>query len=315
MFEDKAACDRNFEALTRTLLDARRAASPCGWRSHRTTCARSPMRSPMTGCPRAAAEVRSRAPGPARPRRRPRGRACRPRACASGPTARSATSSPGWHISCAGCWRTRATTRSFRPGERGCRSTSCSPRRSQGLSEPLPPFANEPILELRRARGARRARRRAGGRRRASCRCAVPVRDRRRTPSGGGLHLDRSWHTRARGRRVRRRDRRRGRTPPSRWRERAAPGWRRSARRGARCLSAARGRLDARAPASSSPRWRSASAPSRGRRPTATSARRSTSSSTTRAGRCELARRAAADCRSPGERNEMALRRRAASPR
>ena len=50
VFEDKADCDRNFEALTRALLAARpalRVASP------RTTCARSPTRSRSTGSPAA----------------------------------------------------------------------------------------------------------------------------------------------------------------------------------------------------------------------------------------------------------------------
>ena len=47
VFEVKADCDRNFEALTRRLIDARGAA--CASRSPRTTCARSRTRSPTTG--------------------------------------------------------------------------------------------------------------------------------------------------------------------------------------------------------------------------------------------------------------------------
>ena len=46
VFEVKAESDRNFEALTRTLLDARPDAARR--RSPRTTCARSPTRSPTT---------------------------------------------------------------------------------------------------------------------------------------------------------------------------------------------------------------------------------------------------------------------------
>ena len=75
VFEDKAECDRNFEALTRRLLAAR---PPSGWRSPRTTCARSPTRSPSTAWP--AARTRPRAAGAARARRRAPARARRARA-------------------------------------------------------------------------------------------------------------------------------------------------------------------------------------------------------------------------------------------
>ena len=47
VFEVKADCDRNFEALTRHAARARARAS--AWRSPRTTCARCPTRSPTTG--------------------------------------------------------------------------------------------------------------------------------------------------------------------------------------------------------------------------------------------------------------------------
>ena len=49
VFEVKAECDRNFEALTRGCSTRGR---PCGWRSRRTTCARWRMRSRTTGCRR-----------------------------------------------------------------------------------------------------------------------------------------------------------------------------------------------------------------------------------------------------------------------
>ena len=48
-----------------------------------------------------------------------------PRACACAPTARSATSWPAWPTSCAGCWRTRPTTRSSPTRPAACRSSSC----------------------------------------------------------------------------------------------------------------------------------------------------------------------------------------------
>ena len=51
MFERKADTDANFEQLTRRLLDARPRSAP---RSPRTTCARSPTRSPTTGSPAAS---------------------------------------------------------------------------------------------------------------------------------------------------------------------------------------------------------------------------------------------------------------------
>ncbi len=133
------------------------------------------------------------------------------------------------------------------------------------------------------ARRARRARRRARRARRARPGARAGV-DRRRSPRGRRAAVDRSRAAgpRRRARRVRpaRRDRGGARDRDAR---RARLG--RHAGGRARRRAAARGGLDARAPASSSPRSRCARRRSRGARPTPTSARRSTSSSTTPAGR------------------------------
>ena len=73
-------------------------------------------------------------------------------ACAR--TARSATSSPAWPTSCAVCSRT-PPTRASSPSRRAAgRSRSSWPRHEPGA------FANEPLLELRRAPCARRCSRR-----------------------------------------------------------------------------------------------------------------------------------------------------------
>ena len=142
MFEVKADSDRNFEALTRRLLDARGPRS--AWRSRRTTCARSRTRSPTTGStggadagpraagparPRRPAAARGRGPGPARPHllpgRRPRGGHGLPRA----PPAREHRND------------------SFLADQAQRRRARGAARRAVSL----PAFVNEPVLELRRA--------------------------------------------------------------------------------------------------------------------------------------------------------------------
>ena len=120
VFEVKADCDRNFEALTRTLLDARPVS---GSRSPRTTCARLRTRSRTTACPGAPIPTsRSRSCGGSATSSRTRSRRT---GSGSGPTARSATWSPGWRTWSAGSSRTRATSRfsTSRRAER--RSSSC----------------------------------------------------------------------------------------------------------------------------------------------------------------------------------------------
>ena len=298
VFEVKADCDRNFEALTRRLLDAR-PARPRRDRA-RTTCARSPTRSPTTALtggddarPRAAGAARARrrprrrrSPrGPARahllPGRRPRRRHGLPRA----PAARE-------HVQ-------RVLPRTSRPraAARGA---------ARRAMTDLPTFANEPILELRRAPRARRA----GRRRWPSSTPELPLRvpvwigDGERATARSCVSTD-PGDARPRRRRRRRwrpapRSTRRSRPPRARlqrWaRDARPPSARRDPRRAPPpgCASAA----------PSSPRSRSASARSRGPRPTPTSARRSTSSSTTRAARSRSTRGAAL-LQVPGERNAM----------
>ena len=101
----------------RRLVDAR---PPSASRSPRTTSARSPTRSRSTGRPAApitTSSSRCCAGSATSSRTRSRRSAC---ACAR--TVRSAISSPGWRISCGGCSRTRATSRSCTSRRAGCRS-------------------------------------------------------------------------------------------------------------------------------------------------------------------------------------------------
>ena len=105
VFEVKADCDRNFEALTRRLLAAR-PLGPCGHRLAQPALGRprdrgqpclgraATMNSSSRSC--AASVTISRTPSPLT------GTAC-------APTARSGISSLVWPTSCAGCSRTPAT--------------------------------------------------------------------------------------------------------------------------------------------------------------------------------------------------------------
>ena len=142
VFEQKADSDRNFEALTRRLLEARPlvrvAVASHNLRSvaHAIACNRA------LGAPDGDLELQVL-----------RGlgddlqHALTGRACACARTARSATSWPGWRTWCAGCSRTRATSRSWR---RACMtrvSRNCSPRR-----ETLRERASRRAAPRRRAR-------------------------------------------------------------------------------------------------------------------------------------------------------------------
>ena len=124
VFEHKSDTDVNFETLTRRLLDARAAGVPLRVADR--------LAQPALGQPRDRLQPpargrrhRPRAPGPARPRRPAPAGARRSSACACAPTARSATSWPAWPTSCAGCSRTRPTTRSCTSRRAACRSRSC----------------------------------------------------------------------------------------------------------------------------------------------------------------------------------------------
>ena len=315
VFEVKADSDRNFEALTRRLLEARAPAT-------RPPRDRQPQ--PALGRPRRRGQPRARrrrrrprAPGPARARRR----RCRtrwpPAACACAPTARSATSSPAWPTSSAACWRTRATSRSSPTRPRASRSTSCSPPLSHEPTAPrlrpssptsrcwscaARPCAQELLDAPRRARRAA-AGARAGARRRR------PPRGRRLVSTDPGDPERVVAPRRARPRptdvdaAVARRRARPARVGGEARGDARAPSAARAPRRG--CASAG-----ATLAALRRPRVRA----SRGPRPTPTSARRSTSSSTTRAAR---SRWSAAGALVPGARRAQraALRARAASSR
>ena len=293
VFEVKADSDRNFEQLTRRLLDARpalrvaiashnlrsvahaiaydqllrrRAGATSSCRCCAGSATRCSTRSPRTGC-----------------------------ACA--PTARSATSSPAWPTSCAGCWRTRRNDSFLADQAKGIPleellAPPAAPRRMT----PTPPFANEPVLELRRApvraqlADALRAHDERGP-------LDVPVWVGDGHAHGRRARLDRPRRAGPRGRARRGRDRRQTSTPRCDAARSGHRDWGRPARRGARRGAARAPPRGCASTGSRSPRWRCASAPSRGPRPTATSARRSTSSSTTRAARSS-SRPAPSCCRS-----------------
>ena len=115
VFTDRRACDRNFELLTKRLIDA----TPTGPRRDR-------LAQPALDLPRrrlrGRARRRQRATSSSRScagwatTRRPRSP---PPAAACAPTARSATSSPAWPTSCAACSRTPPTTPSSPPHASG----------------------------------------------------------------------------------------------------------------------------------------------------------------------------------------------------
>ena len=116
VFEVKAESDRNFEALTRRLIERARRDP-----------ARDRVAQPALGRPRGRRQPLDRR----RPTATSSSRSCAasattsstrspPAACACARTARSATSWPGWPISCAGCSRTRPTSRSS-PSRRAAR--------------------------------------------------------------------------------------------------------------------------------------------------------------------------------------------------
>ena len=218
-------------------------------------------------------------------------------ACA--PTARSATSSPAWPTSCAGCWRTRRNELvPVRPGARRAgRGAAGRAVSARGASR------NEPVLELRRA-SVREGLAGALAELDARLPLRVPALDRRRRADRRRPGLDRPRRPRARGRRSR--PWAAPPTPPTPWPPRPTrrPAGRRTPAARARRDRPRRRRRAARAPARARRARRSASAPSPGPRPTPTSARRSTSSSTTRAApsRSSAARPL---FQVPGERNAM----------
>ena len=254
VFEVKADSDRNFEALTRRMIDARgrlrvaiashnlrSIAHAIAYNAARRRRARGP-RAAGPARPRRPAPARDRRPGPARahvlPGRRPRRRHGVPRAPAAGEHVQRLV--PG------------------RPGQG--RPARGAARRAM---TPLPPFANEPVLELRRAPvRARLADALAAFDARGPVDAPGLDRQRARAPATRSSPPTRASPTASS------RARRRRRRPRSTPRSAAAPApWRaagRRARRGAR----ARRRAPARAPARDRRARRCASAPSRGPRPT-----------------------------------------------
>ena len=131
VFEDKAECDRNFESLTRRLLEAHRTYAS---RSRPTTCARSLTRSPATallGGDDADLEIQVL---------RGLGDDLQHALAKSGMRVRTycpwATSSPVWRTWFGGCWRTPATSRSSPPSRairsRGAAGRAVRPFRTSG---------------------------------------------------------------------------------------------------------------------------------------------------------------------------------------
>ena len=166
VFEVKADSDRNFEALTRRLLEARPAVRVAIASHNLRSIAHAVAANRAMGGDDGDVELQVLAASATTSRRRWPSAAC---ACA--PTARSATSSPAWPTSSAGCSRTRATSRFLaRAGRR-----PLARRAARRAMTDLPTFVNEPIGELRRAPRARRAHRGHGARSSASCPLRVPV--------------------------------------------------------------------------------------------------------------------------------------------
>ena len=187
-------------------------ARTCGSRSPRTTCARSRTRSPTTAP--AGGEDRDLELQVLRGLGDDLAEALAGSATRVRATARSATWSPAWRTWSAACSRTPRTSRSSASSSAARRSRSCWRRRE--------PFANEPVLELRRApvreallealRGARRA---------------LPLRgaraDRRRPRPADAFDSTDPGHAGARGRRARARH---ARTTPAAAVEAAERGFR-----------------------------------------------------------------------------------------
>ena len=292
----------------------------CAPRSARTTCARSPTPSATAGtaaCPTTATRCSSSTGWPSPSTPPSSGSVC---GCAS--TARWASWSRGWPTSCAGCWRTPPTRASCATGSpRAAPSTSWS-------RHPTSTTIPGPTAALRSStRPTRRARRRTtpsrcasgGGHRRAPrspSPSSRPVRDDlgiqvpailagEQVRTVGHHHLRRPGPDRS-GRRhlgVLHGGRRRrrggggagGRAGVARGRRpRSGPG---------SCSGPPTGCASG---ATSSPPWSASRRPSRGTRPTATCARRSTSASTTavRSSAWPSARRDLVQS-PPGEANRM----------
>ena len=215
VFEVKADSDRNFEALTRRLLDARRrrrgvrvAIASHNLRSVAHAIAYNRLRAATTAtsscrcCAASATRCRRRSP---------------PRACACAPTARSATSWRAWPTSCGACSRTPPTTPSCADQARG--------RAARGAARPprvtgLKPFAQRADARAAPRAGARAARRRARARSTPALPLRVPVWIGDERARGRRARLDRPGRARARRRAGRGRDARTRST--RRWRPRGA---------------------------------------------------------------------------------------------
>ena len=281
---------------------ARRAAAPCASRSPRTTCARSPTRSPTTAgpaAPTATSSCRSCAASATTCRPRSPRQGC---ACALLPGRR-----PGGGHGLPRAAPAGEHVQRVVPGRAGA-------RRAGGCDELLAarvvkPFANEPMLELRRAPGASSCGRRAGRprrRARAACRCGSATTRREAARSSPPTRApERVVAERGRGRRGRRR-------PARSRRPAAAPaaGARPSARR--RCCAAAQWLRERRLEIAAlevrecAKPWPEADADVCEAIDFLEYYARGGARSSAREG-------PALDCPGPGERNDAALRRRAAS--
>ena len=185
--EHKADCDRNFERLTRRLLDARPAVRVAIASHNLRSVAHAIAYNRLSGGADVDLEIQVlRGLGDELQDALARS------GCGCVPTARSATSSPAWPTWCGGCSRTPPTTRSCRRRPRAWRSSSCSPRRSAlsggrcactrnvhrsspivlaSLVAGLPHFATSRCSSCAAPPSAARCRR-ARRARRARCRCA-----------------------------------------------------------------------------------------------------------------------------------------------
>ena len=290
VFTDRRECDRNFEKLTKVLIDN---AGPI-----RVAIARHNLRSIAAAA--AYADARrvgndaARVPDPARPRGRHAGRDRRRPAGACAATARSATSSPGMAYLVRRLLENTAND-SFLAAAAGGTNDRPAPGGT------MTTFRNEPLLELRRE-AVRREALEALAALDAKLPLEVPMLIGDAVVDGPPVRLrrpvaaDPHRRPRPRGHRAARR----GRDRERRARPRRLVA---QARRRARRRALARRRHPAHAAASSSPRWPSARRASRGPRPTPTSARRSTSSSTTRRARSRWARAArCCSCRASATR-------------